>query len=1062
MALKQPANGVLPRRAPTPYDRSHSNTGCEWFYIVAVTVSASALLATLITFGALNFLMSDVQLPRHHAFGQLQSAATVPQPQLQPVLQQQIDGRGAVAPVNTTTPAAANASQAAHLPAAAPPQQPPPAAWRYPLKYIKGYYKLPPQDTSSRCQQSKICDGDHSCGPDGLGCITSAKERQDKVRDAIAWAWAGYRQHAWGYDEVNGLSKTPRGWFNMGLTIVDSLDTLMIAGLHEEYQQARHWVANHLQFKDGSSVQFFEVNIRILGGLLSAYYLSDGDDMYLHKAQQLGDRLMVAFNTSSGMPVSYVQFANAEGRRRSGHSDSGTNAAEAGTISMEFTTIGRLLGRDDMFDAGNQFWYVLMNSQNYSGLYCMGLHTQDGHCTDNKMSIGSAADSMYEYMIKQWVLSGKTQEVPLQLYKESMVGVRKHLLRHIFDGTSNMSFVSEARGISPNDISATNDRFEHLTCFAGGMFLLGRMHNITTKLHEDDYDDAEVGARIGRACYEMYHQVPSGVAPDSIQFSRLDGGSLPPNDHSPRSRAPAPKVKAQRKRSHKKGQPAGNATAVGGARTAGAPAQPPTDSKAAQHEAPKPADAAGEVEKPQQAKRAPKPADAAHEVQPGVIAHAPKPQDTAQQQQGGAHAPGGAEGGQAPATRRLLGGQEVPQQLKLQHSSQEASQQPRGAVMLGEQLQQLAEMVQQQDALQQQADTQVGAHHVEQQQEQEEEQQEQQVEVTAEGGAAAIREGNQSRRAVRRLMAEGDLAPADDAHASAGGDAADDVTADAADADAAGADAADADAAGADAANADAAGADAAGADSAPEADGALDADGADGDAAHDAPYDADNDDQQAGAAAPPPPPNPPPPPPNPPPPPPNPPPPSPPPPPPPGPIVAKWSQLSSSDFLRPEAIETLFYLWRASGDPIYREWGWNMFRGFERWCRLTSGGYATLNNVNAVPPGIADKMESFFVAETLKYFYMLFEEDPTVLPLDQWVFNTEAHPFPIWGTPPDKRAQERLRQRRLAQLKLQQRRQAEEAALQEQEALQRLTQQVVGGKGKPQDRDGYGLAGLA
>jgi hypothetical protein len=64
----------------------------------------------------------------------------------------------------------------------------------------------------------------------------------------------------------------------------------LLAGLHEEYQQARHWVANHLQFKEHSNVQFFEVNIRILGGLLSAYYLSDGDDMYLHKAQQLGDR----------------------------------------------------------------------------------------------------------------------------------------------------------------------------------------------------------------------------------------------------------------------------------------------------------------------------------------------------------------------------------------------------------------------------------------------------------------------------------------------------------------------------------------------------------------------------------------------------------------------------------------------------------------------------------------------------------------------------------------------------------------------------------------------------
>jgi hypothetical protein len=64
-------------------------------------------------------------------------------------------------------------------------------------------------------------------------------------------------------------------------------------------------------------------------------------------------------------------------------------------------------------------------------------------------------------------------QVPLQLYKESMVGVRKYLLRHIFDGVANMSFVSEARGVGGFQISATNDRFEHLTCFAGGMFLLG-------------------------------------------------------------------------------------------------------------------------------------------------------------------------------------------------------------------------------------------------------------------------------------------------------------------------------------------------------------------------------------------------------------------------------------------------------------------------------------------------------------------------------------------------------------------------------------------------------------
>lgn len=61
-------------------------------------------------------------------------------------------------------------------------------------------------------------------------------------------------------------------------------------------------------------------------------------------------------------------------------------------------------------------------------------------------------------------------------------------------------------------------------------------------------------------------------------------------------------------------------------------------------------------------------------------------------------------------------------------------------------------------------------------------------------------------------------------------------------------------------------------------------------------------------------------------------------------------------------------------------------------------------HNTQQVPPGLANKMESFWLAETLKYFYLLFEDDPNVLPLDEWVFNTEAHPIPIWGTHADKK----------------------------------------------------------
>ena len=153
-----------------------------------------------------------------------------------------------------------------------------------------------------------------------------------------------------------------------------------------------------------------QVNIRILGGLLSAYYLSGGDELLLHKAEELAERLLPAFDTGSGVAATFVTMPDARKSRVRGH-DSGTNIAEAGTASLEFTAIGRLTGRQEFADAGMQFWYALLAMENWDGLFCQGLSTGHLDCSNPKLTLGSAADSMYEYMLKQWVLSNKTQEV---------------------------------------------------------------------------------------------------------------------------------------------------------------------------------------------------------------------------------------------------------------------------------------------------------------------------------------------------------------------------------------------------------------------------------------------------------------------------------------------------------------------------------------------------------------------------------------------------------------------------------------------------------------------------
>jgi mannosyl-oligosaccharide alpha-1,2-mannosidase len=101
-----------------------------------------------------------------------------------------------------------------------------------------------------------------------------------------------------------------------------------------------------------------------------------------------------------------------------------------------------------------------------------------------------------------------------------------------------------------------------------------------------------------------------------------------------------------------------------------------------------------------------------------------------------------------------------------------------------------------------------------------------------------------------------------------------------------------------------------------------------------------------------------------------------------------------ASYLLRPETVESIFIMYRVTGDDMYRDWGWKIFEAMEKNCRVENG-FSGLNNVNIMPPQYDDFQQSFFLAETLKYLYLLFS--PTnVIPLDQWVFNTEAHPFRI------------------------------------------------------------------
>ena len=132
------------------------------------------------------------------------------------------------------------------------------------------------------------------------------------VRDSHCFAWAGwafrslmmgrYSRFAWGSDEVKPISGgRNENWSGIGMSLLDGIDTLEILGLHKEFEKAAEWVEKKSNFDLNRAYSVFETNIRVVGGLLSAYDLTKRR-MFLDKALDIGSRLLPAFNTPSGYP----------------------------------------------------------------------------------------------------------------------------------------------------------------------------------------------------------------------------------------------------------------------------------------------------------------------------------------------------------------------------------------------------------------------------------------------------------------------------------------------------------------------------------------------------------------------------------------------------------------------------------------------------------------------------------------------------------------------------------------------------------------------------------------
>jgi mannosidase alpha-like ER degradation enhancer 2 len=241
-----------------------------------------------------------------------------------------------------------------------------------------------------------------------------------EVKAEFLHAWKAYKKYAWGHDDLKPLSKTYHDWYSEPLlmTPVDALDTMLLMGMKDEATSTKNYIIENLKFDKDIYVQNFEITIRLLGGLLSAYQLT-GDKRLLSLAEDLGTRLLPVFNSPTGLPYRYVNLRTGKVRGEV------TNPAETGTLLIEFGTLSKLTNKPVFYEKAKRALVETHSRRSSIGLIGTRLNVETGKWTNTDSHISAEIDSYYEYLLKCWLLFDDPD--CKRMWQESIGPINKYL-----------------------------------------------------------------------------------------------------------------------------------------------------------------------------------------------------------------------------------------------------------------------------------------------------------------------------------------------------------------------------------------------------------------------------------------------------------------------------------------------------------------------------------------------------------------------------------------------------------------------------------------------------------
>lgn len=362
---------------------------------------------------------------------------------------------------------------------------------------------------------------------------STREKRQAIVKEAFVHAWNGYKQHAWGHDEVGPISGMGRtsfgGW---GATMVDTMDTLWIMGLKDDFEQCVNAV-REIDFttNEEETLNVFETTIRYLGGLLAAYDLSESKyPILLEKAQELGEILYSAFDNPNHMPMARWSWKKTA---LGGEVEASTQTllAELGSLTVEFTRLSQLTGDLKYFDAVQRIAEEMDRAQNQTkmaGLWPTIVNAKEVTFVYNHFTLNGMADSAYEYLPKQFMMLGGRDQRFRKMYERAIEVAKRYLFfRPLIPSGEDILFSGNAAVTTVDSVpmASLDPQGQHLACFIGGMVAIaGKIFSRPEEL--------QVARRLVEGCLWAYNAMPSGLMPETFHVSpcHVGVGDPPPGE----------------------------------------------------------------------------------------------------------------------------------------------------------------------------------------------------------------------------------------------------------------------------------------------------------------------------------------------------------------------------------------------------------------------------------------------------------------------------------------------------------------------------------------------------